>query len=392
MTDPQAPPPTTAPGPVIVVVIASLAVGGAEGQLISMLEHVPARFASTRIRLLTLTAVKAPTLLRRCEAMGLQVDTIDRKRMGFAAFLVAMFRYFRGTRPDLVHTFLDGTPGTWGRLAARLAGEPVLVHSSRSLEPATSRLQRLVGSFLNPSTHAFLTNAEAIAARLRRQKIASDRIHVIPNGLDLDRFTPTGSSDLRSTLGIPSDAVVAGFLGGLRPVKRPDLLLDAVLALPESQRPDIVLFAGDGVLRPSLETRVASNPWLATHCRLLGRSDDAPAFLRAIDFLVLPSDTEGLPNVVIEALATERPCIATRVSDVPTLIGEGGIVVEPNDPTDLARAIGRMTIMPPTERKRLAVETAPRIRRTFDLEVVAERFWALHHRLLANVPGSGSAP
>ncbi|MFN2323702.1 MAG: glycosyltransferase, partial [Trueperaceae bacterium] len=207
------------------------------------------------------------------------------------------------------------------------------------LDPPVSRVQRLVDPLLHRATDLFLPNADAIAERLVRAGAPRARVQVLRNGVDLRRFDPDTVASARPAWGVPEDAVVVGFLGMLRPEKRPGLLLDAVLRLPEEHRPGHVVYAGDGPLMPALRERIAGDPWAAAHVRLLGVVAEAPAFLAGIDVLVLCSDTEGLPNAVLEAHAMGVPVVATRVSDVPQLIDEPAALVPPGDADALATAI-----------------------------------------------------
>jgi glycosyltransferase involved in cell wall biosynthesis len=168
----------------------------------------------------------------------------------------------------------------------------------------------------------------------------------------------------------------------LRPVKRPDLVLDALLLLPEQDRPDLMVFAGDGVMMPGMTTRVRSDPWLRDHVLLLGMVPDSPAFLAAIDFLVLASDTEGLPNAIIEAMAAGIPCVATRVSDVPDLVTDNGWVVPPNDAASLADAMRNLRHMDRAARHALGERGRSRAIEAFGLAAAAKRFWDAHDLLL----------
>jgi len=187
---------------------------------------------------------------------------------------------------------------------------------------------------------------------------------------------------MRSTLGIAPDARVVGFLGMLRPAKRPDLFFASVLSLPVQDRPDVLLVAGDGTLREQVEQQVAEDPWLREHARILGVVADTPAFLRSLDLLVLTSDTEGLPNAVLEAMAVGVPCVATAVSDVPELLAGVGEIAPPGDDRAIGAAIGQALARSRADwLPRLEVGRS-RIAREFDMRLAAERFWRAHDELL----------
>jgi glycosyltransferase involved in cell wall biosynthesis len=152
-----------------------------------------------------------------------------------------------------------------------------------------------------------------------------------------------------------------------------------------------VVIAGDGPLMSEMRSRVDASAWARGHVRLLGIVADTPAFLAAIDVLVLTSDTEGLPNAVIEAMAAGVPCIATRVSDVPDLVTDNGFVVAPGDVEGLAGALGRMRRMEAEERRELGRRGALRAEAEFDLPAAAARFWNAHDEALRARSSTGPA-
>lgn len=369
--------------PHVMFVLSGLTMGGAESQLTSLVEAEAPAAARWRVTVLTLTRARHPELAQRLERRGVRLVLVDRQSASFPRFFARLVRAMRAARPDVVHTLLSGSSGTWGRFAARLAGVPCVAHSDRSLEPVRTRLQAALEPWANRVTDAFFTNADAIAQRLAASGVPARRIAVVPNGVDLGRFAAADGAALRREWGVGATGLVVGYLGMLRPEKRPQLLLDALERMPEAERPARVVYAGDGALRAELEERVRRSPWAAEHVRFLGVRSDVPAFLAAIDVLVLTSDTEGLPNAVIEAMAAGRPVIATRVSDVPRLVTDNGYLVEPRDAAGLADALTRMLRLAPAERACLGAAGRARVERAFDLPVAAERFWQAHDQALA---------
>lgn len=370
------------PRPRIVFVFGAYALGGAEKQLASLVEHRPARARGVEVRTLTLHPTRSTLIEERFEAEGIAHDLVSWDAQSFPSFFLNLVRCIRRLRPGIVHTLLDGSSGTWGRLAAYLNRVPVILHSDLSLVRAANRSDRPLRPFLDRITTHFLPNAHAIADRVARGGVPRERITVIPCGVDLTIFAPERVTGLRAELGIPDDAVVAGFLGRFERVKRIDVLLDALQRLPEAARPDHVLLAGDGSLMPEMAARVAGDAWLSEHVHLLGSVRRVPEFLASLDYLVHPSEIEGLPNAVLEGMAMRLPVIGTRVSDVPLLVEGIGFVAEPTDAASLAEAIRSMQALDVAERRRLGEAARRRIESDYDLEVVAQRFWDLHLDLL----------
>ena len=142
------------------------------------------------------------------------------------------------------------------------------------------------------------------------------------------------------------------------------------------------MIAGDGPQAATLRERIAQDAWARDHVRMLGVVGDVPGFLAGIDVLVLPSDTEGLPNAVLEAMAMGVPVVATAVSDVPFLVGSAGEVVPPRDATALAAAVRRLVAASSEERARLGAIGRDRAQREFGIAAAARAFWTAHRALL----------
>lgn len=379
--------------PSLVFVLNGLGMGGAEAQLVAILEADPVALAEVRVTILTLSGIRHEPFIARLAALGVPVRTIDRSEQSFPRFFARLVAFFRRERPAVVHTFLAGTASTWGRATALLAGVPVVMLSDLSLAPTVTRTQRWLDPWLHRRTARFLPNARPIARRLEHEGAPPDRVRLLRNGVDLQRFDPAKwdaarIAERRARWAIPEDAVVAGFLGRLQRVKRPDLALEAVMALPVEHRPDRLLFAGDGPMASALHARIEADAWARDHVRLLGTIDDVPGFLAAIDLLVLCSDTEGFPNAVLEALAMGCPVVATRVSDVPELLGDAGASVAPGDRDALAEAIARLVSLGSEERTELAREGQARVRSELGLRGASQAFWDAHRDLLR----SGARP
>lgn len=370
----------------IVFVLSQYSVGGAEKQLATLLEHRPEWARGLGVHTITFIASASSEIVERFAALGVIHTLVERQGRSFAAFFLALVRTIRRLDPFIVHTLLDHSTGTWGRLAAWLLRSPVIMMSDLSLGEGGGRAHFALRPFLDRVTTRFLPNAEAIADRLASKGVPREKITVIPCGVDLRTFDPLRAEPTRAARreawGVGSDAVVAGFLGRFWEQKRVDLLAEALRAMPVEERPDLVVFAGDGPTMPMVRAIIDQDPWLKAHTRFLGTIHDTPAFLSAVDYLVLPSVSEGLPNVVLESMAMCRPVVSTRVSDIPLVIDGAGLVAEPGDVGSLARALSAMQCYTDDERRRLGDVGRRRVERDFDIVHVAERFWRAHAELL----------
>ncbi len=367
--------------PKVLFVMASYAVGGTELQLASLIADRPAWASGYALESITFLPPRSAEVAERFASLGVVNTLIDREQTSFPRFFLRLLQQVRRSRPDILHAMLDSSTGAWGRLAGVVAGVPAIVQSDRSIvEEGTSAHLRL-RPFLDGRTKRFLPNAHAIAERLRRSGVPAERITVVPSGVDLGRFDPDklqGTGRFRRHPG----EVVAGFVGRFHAVKRIDVLLEAVASLPEGARPDRLVLAGDGPEASAVRELVAEHEWLREHVELIGTCTDVPAFLAETDYLILSSEVEGAPNAVIEAMAMRRPVVATRVSDVPTIVGETGFLADPGDVASLAAAIAAMQGLAPGARAELGAAARGRVERDYDIRVVSERFWEAHRQLL----------
>lgn len=366
----------------VVFVLSAYSLGGTERQLAALIERRPASAGNLDIHTITFLPPESPELVRRFEAAGVANHLVMRPGRSFVAFFLELVRTVARLRPAAVTTLLDASTGAWGRLAAWLTRVPVILHSDQSLMVGDGAIHRRLRPFLDRITARFLPNAHAIAARLAGAGVPREKIAVIPTAVDLGQFRLDLGRPMRHDWDVGDEATVAGFLGRFHPVKRLDVLLDAVTSLPETDRPDRLVLAGDGPVMPEVRRRVTADPWLSEHCLLLGEIHAIPEFMASIDYLILSSEIEGLPNVVLEAMAMARPLVATRVSDVPHLAEGTGILAAPADVRSLADAIAAMQALPRAERQRMGRLARERIEREYDLERVAKRFWDAHQELL----------
>jgi glycosyltransferase involved in cell wall biosynthesis len=291
--------------------------------------------AGWRVTALSLAPPPDGPLAAEFQAAGAEVVRVARERPGVDPMLVLrLARWLRKHRVDLVHTH-NRMALIYGAPAARLAGARV-VHTKHGKNPrGGTRL--LLGNAAGRLVDAFVAVSDetAVVARQRRE-VAERKLLVIANGIELGRFhpDPAARERVRRELGIGADAWVIGTVGRVAAEKNQALLLRAAAPLlaPEVR----LVVAGDGPLLPSL-TELAGSLQITRVAHLLGARRDVPAVLNALDVLAMSSDTEGLPLVVLEAMATGLPVVSTRVGGIPNVIDEGqtGLLVPAGDEAGL---------------------------------------------------------
>lgn len=251
-------------------------------------------------------------------------------------------RLLRQRQIDAVVTV--GTGGDkmfWGRLAAWRAGVSVIISAlhSTGLPDRVEWLNRR----LAPLTDAFVAVAQPHAQYLAEHEgCPADKVRVIPNGVDVERFCRRPpDATLRAELGLPPRAPVAAIVAALRPEKNHSLFLRAAAQVRTAVPTAHFLVIGDGPQRADLEA-LAARLELTGAVHFLGTRSDIPELLAVSDVVLLTSHMEANPVSVLEALACEKPVVATRVGSLTETVYDGvnGYLVRPDDPVALAaRAI-----------------------------------------------------
>jgi len=272
--------------------------------------------------------------------------------------LARLVRYFRQERFDIVHTSTV-KPGLLGRLAAKIARVPVVVHTHRGLylhedmRPLQYRFFVGVEKLAGACCHSILSqNEQDIETALRLKLCPPDKIHHLGNGIDIGRFYPGAvpeaeATALRESLGIRSDEAVVGIVARLVREKGIFEFLEAAHLLKSQGLQARYLAIGssqkDKPTAVSPESKI-SELGLAEDVMLLGHRDDVPALVSLMDVVVLPSYAEGIPRILMESAAMARPMVASRVrGNVDVVIdGQTGLLVPVRDAPALATAIHKM--------------------------------------------------
>lgn len=203
-----------------------------------------------------------------------------------------------------------------------------------------------------------------------------ERLHYVPNGVRITGRDATVRERLRAKLGVKSDQMAFLFAGRLHETKDlPTLLRAYEVFHSRAPGPSVLWLAGDGAERSELEG-LAASLGLGTHVNFLGARSDIRDLMSAADTFVMSSATEGLPMVLLEAMATGLPCIATAVGGIPQLLDTCGRVVEPHQPDALAAAMIDLAT-DPALRAALAAAAFERALRDNDLENVVDAYLGL---------------
>ena len=286
----------------------------------------------------------------------------------------------RARKFDVVQTWIFAA-NTYGRIAARIAGVPIVITTEMAVDLWKGKAERFVDRKLARWCDRLVGNSQAVVDYYRALGVPDDRLAMIYSGIAEEEPPPVDPAALRAEFGFAPDAPLVFFAGRLAEQKRVDDLLKA-LDLLQHVQPDLrTLIAGDGPLRGRLEETSRLYD-LEGKVRFLGHREDVPRLMAAADLVVLPSAYEGLPNLVLEAMRFRKPVVATAAPGTTELVvdGQTGVLVPVASPQLLARAI-RDLIRDPDLARRLGQAGRERVDAEFRAETMIDRFAALYDEL-----------
>jgi len=283
-------------------------------------------------------------------------------------------------RADVVHSFLWNAD-VYSAAAKRRGGKFALICSERgdrSLTGSLSPIRRIIDRYLTfRQADLFCANSEYGRELVVQRGFPRERTRVVRNGIDISAIDAVAREDLRRQYGWRDDTVVVGAVSRLIDYKGIDVLIDAMSTLRGHGDLRCVI-VGDGPDRRALERRVLRHH-LQKRVVFAGMQRSPESFMKAFDIFVLPTiAAEHCSNAIIEAMACAKPVIASRVGGNPNLVVEGqtGLLIDPGESAELARAIRRLAADPPL-RLRMGTAGRTRIEEEFRMDVVAPRLMAL---------------
>ena len=318
--------------------------------------------------------------LRRIPAVRRYADHCSTIEMGslMASAVVALPVITRSWRPEACVAFFGIPCGPAAWVLKLLRGVPYVVSLRGGDVPGfqpydLAGYHRLTGPlirFLWRGAAHVVANSEGLAA-LARTTAGDTPIRMIPNGVDVEKFRPAGDASREGPVRLL-------FVGRVVRQKGLDVLLDALARLPEAACFELTI-AGDGPLRGEMEDR-AGRLGLGDRVRFAGwlEREAMPEMLRRADAFVFPSRDEGMPNAVLEAMASGLAVAATRISGNEELVEDGstGFLVPPDDPGALAAVLARL-VADRTLCLRLGAAGREKAAREYSWRAVAEGYAAL---------------
>lgn len=317
-------------------------------------------------------------------------DAAKKSRWDIFGFLLRLARVLRHDRPDVIYGFLPTSNILLVLLKPFLGGAKVVwgvgaLNEVADFHDWPSRTSLRLEAALSNVPDLIIANSAPVRDLLVRRKFPAAKIALIPNGVNLDKFTPApdGGAALRETWNVPRDALVVGRVGRLHPVKGYPDFLDAAARMGRANVYYVIVGDGDDAYTATLKHQVRDLGiehqviWAGTH-------QDMPAVYSAFDVMVSSSVEESSPHVAIEAMACGVPCVVTDVGDSADLVGDTGYVVPASDPGEMAAALAKIADLSAQMRRDLGARARQRMGDHYAEAALIERIEKTFQGLLEN--------
>ena len=309
-------------------------------------------------------------LLKQIEELGVEVRISNKWKLMTGITLIQTWWWLRRGKYDVAVTFLYFSD-VIGLMLSRLSGVRKLISCQESSNKHYTKWHCWILRRSLKFANAIVLNSNSYKSDIARYMPIGSEVRVIPNGIDFDVYQCAASgSTIRHDLGLSHETRLIGCIGRLSREKGLDVLVDSFGRLAHANAH--LLIVGDGDEKDQLEKQ-AERLGFREHVHLLGHRTDIKELLKTLQVCVQPSRFEGMPMVILEAMATGCPVVATAVGGVPQMIRDGvdGWLVPPQDSQQLAVAISNV-LADPTEAHKRAISARNRVLKEFSLEKQVE--------------------
>lgn len=359
----------------ILHVINSLHPGGAETLLVKLIRHLkPMGYEQT---LYVLNPTETP-LLREVDEMGIAVVRGPTKDVYRISQVTALVDHLRTNHYDLVHVHLFPAQ-LWAAIAAIISR--VDVHLVTTEHSTCNRRRKAFFRPLDAWMYHQYSRIVCVSVAARESLIEwlpflKEKTVIAYNGVDWKQITTAPSADRSEFVG-DSSQPIAMFTARFEPAKDHETLLKALVNVPHLR----LLLVGDGAQRAEME-KLSQELGLDPRVRFLGRRSDVPALLNMVDLYIHSVHWEGFGLAVLEAMASGKAVVATRVPGLSEVVGEAGLLYDPGDVRGLEQCILRL-MDDPQLREQLGSAAKVRARK-FGIDETARRYAMIYDAVLRN--------
>ena len=369
----------------ILFLVNGFGVGGAEKALLELIKRIDRK----GFRVIVASVGQGGVLEEEFRNYS-DASFIFAKKFSFDFSLIQKIaKILREFRVDILQTTLFYAD-VIGAFAAKIVGTPIKVSWQTALAIPTGnvdddRIRHILAyrTAASQMTHIVAVSREVRNYFIENRHIPSKKISTIHYGVDLNRFQKSGKT-IHKELGLSEKNLIISVVGHLSDVKGHTFLLKASPSLIKNNPEIQLVFAGDGAKKQALEME-AKTLGIREHVHFLGVRSDVPDIFRSSDIFVLPSIYEGLPNVILEAMASGVPVVASRVGGIPEAVEEGktGFLFSAGNYVQLERALSPL-IMDKELREKMGRAGRKRVEDHFSIDVEVRAFQELFQNLFLN--------
>ena len=361
--------------PIILHIIDELPPDGAERLLADILFY---RSSDYDYRVLCI--IDEGPLKAEIVALGVPVDLLQRQSKYDLLFILRLRDYIKALAPHAVHTHLF-TADSWGRVAGYLAGVRNIFSTVHSTNDWMTKIHIITDQILAKITTQVIACSDGVNEKLTKE-YKLNNVALIPNGVAMHRFEQQATANLQQQFKLTPGIPVFALIGRLHEAKGHEFIIPTLRRLKEDNMQFYCLFVGDGALKERIKTLIADNG-LDEQVILTGFRKDVPNILRAIDFLIMPSRWEGLPMTLLEAMASKKAAIASKVGGIPTVLAGGaGILLSQDDMVGWHSAI-RTLLTDTNKREELGENGYKKVISSYSAEAVQKQYEALYNNCLS---------
>ena len=375
----------------VMLLISSLEHGGAERQVVELVRHLDRqRFAP-----FVCSLSRINPLAEFLPDPDRDLVVVEKRWKFDFTTIRRVAALMRQRHVRLVHAFLFDAEMV-ARLAAPRAGRPVVIASERNTDYRRPLLHEIGQRLTLGRFDLMIANSEAGKRfNIRTLGIEPRRIRVVHNGVDTQRFSPGPAEPLRRELGIAPDVPVVGMIAMFKRQKRHGDFFRMARRLLDTLGECRFVLAGEP-LRDNQQgaadyhsevRRLADELDVTRFCHFLGNRQDMPEVYRACDVVVLPSEREGTPNVLLEAMACGVPVVATDIADNAQIVpdGRGGWIVPLGDVATLSDRVATL-LRDAALRRRFGQQARAWVCENYSVEQMVRKTAAIYQELLDRRP------